>query len=56
MGFAFCPRIRDFNDKKLFIKGKAGQYPALQSLISPTRINLKEKKFTGVKCYVWRPQ
>lgn len=42
LGFVFCPRIRDLHDKKLFIKGKADQYPALHSLISPTRINLKE--------------
>ncbi len=42
LGFAFCPRIRDLHDKKLCIKGKADQYPALHSLISPTRINLKE--------------
>ncbi len=42
LGFAFCPRIRDLHDKKLFIKGKADQYPALHSLISSTRINLKE--------------
>ncbi|EMV7334924.1 Tn3 family transposase, partial [Shigella sonnei] len=32
----------NLHDKKLFIKGKADQYPALHSLISPTRINLKE--------------
>lgn len=42
LGFAFCPRIRDLHDKKLFIKGKADQYPALQSLISTTSMNLKE--------------
>lgn len=42
LGFAFCPRIRDLHDKKLFIKGKADQYPTLQSLISTTRLNLKE--------------
>lgn len=42
LGFAFCPRIRDLHDKKLFIKGKAEQYPALQSLISRTSLNLKE--------------
>ncbi len=42
LGFAFCPRIRDLHDKKLFIKGKADQYPALQSLISTTSLNLKE--------------
>lgn len=42
--FSFCPRIRDLHDKKLFIIGKADQYPALQSLISTTRLNLKEIK------------
>ena len=42
LGFAFCPRIRDLHDKKLFIKGKAEQYTALQSLISTTSLNLKE--------------
>lgn len=40
--FEFCPRIRDLHDKKLFIKGKTDQYPALQSLISTTSLNLKE--------------
>lgn len=44
LGFAFCPRIRDLHDKKLFIIGKTDQYPALQSLISTTRLNLKEIK------------
>ncbi|KDE33177.1 transposase [Kosakonia radicincitans UMEnt01/12] len=33
LGFTFCPRIRDLHDKKLFIKGRADQYPPLQSLI-----------------------
>lgn len=42
LGFAFCPRIRERHDKKLFIKGKALQYPALQSLISATSLKLKE--------------
>ncbi|MGF6477692.1 TnpA family transposase [Pantoea dispersa] len=42
LGFAFCPRIRDLHDKKLFIKGKADQYPTLQSLISTTCLNQKE--------------
>ncbi|VDZ85080.1 Transposase and inactivated derivatives, TnpA family [Kluyvera intermedia] len=41
LGFAFCPRIRDLHDNKQFIKGKADQYPALQSLISTTTLNLK---------------
>lgn len=42
LGFAFYPRIRDLHDKKLFIKGEADQYPAPQSLISTTSLNLKE--------------
>ncbi len=42
LGFAFCPRIRDLHNKKLFIKGKMDQYPALQPLITTTSLNLKE--------------
>jgi len=42
LGFAFCPRIRDLHDKKLFTKGKADQYPALQSLVSTSSLNLNE--------------
>ncbi|CDZ86639.1 transposase [Citrobacter koseri] len=36
LGFAFAPRIRDLHDKRLFIQGKADNYPALQSIISTT--------------------
>lgn len=42
LGFAFYPRIRDLHDKRLFIRGKADQYPALQSMILTTSLNLKE--------------
>lgn len=42
LGFSLCPRIRDLHDKKLFIKGNVDQYPALQSLIPTTSLNLKE--------------
>ncbi|MBA8865528.1 TnpA family transposase [Pantoea agglomerans] len=47
LGFEFCPLIRDLHDKKLFIKGKADKYPALQSLISTTSLNLKEIEIHG---------
>lgn len=42
LGFAFAPRIRDLHDKRLFIYGKADQYPGLQSVISITPLNLKD--------------
>ncbi|RAW96813.1 MULTISPECIES: Tn3 family transposase [unclassified Photorhabdus] len=42
LGFAFAPRIRDLHDKRLFIPGKTEQYPGLQSLISTTRLNIKD--------------
>lgn len=44
LGFAFAPRIRDLHDKRLFIQGKADNYPALQSIISTTPLNIKEIK------------
>lgn len=44
LGFAFAPRIRDLHDKRLFIQGKADNYPALQSIISTIPLNLKEIK------------
>ena len=44
LGFAFAPRPRDLHDKRLFIQGKADNYPALQSIISTTPLNLKEIK------------
>ena len=44
LGFTFAPRIRDLHDKRLLIQGKADNYPALQSIISTTPLNLKEIK------------
>jgi hypothetical protein len=41
-GICVLSADQDLHDKKLFIKGKADQYPALQSLISTTSLNLKE--------------
>lgn len=34
LGFRFAPRIRDLNDKRLYINGEAEGYPALTSMIS----------------------
>jgi TnpA family transposase len=42
LGFAFAPRIRDLHDKRLFISGKAGSYPGLQSVISTTSLNIRD--------------
>lgn len=42
LGFAFAPRIRDLQDKRLFIHGKPELYPGLQSIISTTSLNLKD--------------
>lgn len=42
LGFAFAPRIRDLHDKQLFIQGKACKYPALQSIMSTTPLNIKD--------------
>src|SRR5512135_325109 len=40
LGFRFAPRIRDLADKRLFVPGKPGDYPALSALIGGT-INAK---------------
>ncbi|CCM10603.1 Transposase for transposon Tn2501 [Cardinium endosymbiont cEper1 of Encarsia pergandiella] len=42
LGFQFCPRIRDIHDKRMFIQGKAEQYPGIYPLISTNSINLKD--------------
>ena len=34
LGFQFAPRIRDLNDKRLYINGEADDYPALASMVS----------------------
>ena len=33
LGFRFAPRIRDLADKRLYVPGKAGQWPSLSPLI-----------------------
>ena len=36
LGFRFAPRIRDLADKKLYLPGREGNYPALVSLVGGT--------------------
>jgi len=36
LGFRFAPRIRDLNDKRLYLPGRDGSYPALDGLIGGT--------------------
>jgi TnpA family transposase len=47
LGYRFAPRIRDLADKRLAVIEKPTCYPALQSLISKTPLQLKlaEKQF-----------
>lgn len=33
LGFRFAPRIRDIKDSRLFVPGKATDYPALEPII-----------------------
>jgi TnpA family transposase len=40
LGFRFAPRIRDLADKRLYVPGKPGQWPALSPLIGGS-LNLK---------------
>ena len=40
LGFRFAPRIRDLADKRLYVPGKPGQWPALGSLIGAS-VNTK---------------
>lgn len=40
LGFRFAPRIRDLTDRRLFVPGKPGDYPALSALIGGT-VNAK---------------
>ncbi len=40
LGFRFAPRIRDLNDKRLFIPGDASTYPTLAPLIG-SKLNTK---------------
>lgn len=49
LGFSFAPRIRDLADKRLYVPGKASQWPALNSLIGASIRNaLIEQQFTEV--------
>jgi TnpA family transposase len=41
LGFRFAPRIRDLNDKRLYITGEADDYPALASMLGSKKINTK---------------
>jgi len=41
LGFHFAPRIRDMQDKRLYITGSADDYPALGALIGG-KLNLKQ--------------
>jgi len=41
LGFRFAPRIRDLADKRLYIRGKAKQYPTLGALIGGN-VNVKQ--------------
>ena len=40
LGFRFAPRIRDLGDTKLYVPGKAGDHPALRSMIGGS-LNIK---------------
>ena len=40
LGFRFAPRIRDLNDKRIFITGDSSEYPRLASMIG-RQINVK---------------
>lgn len=49
LGFHFAPRIRDLADKRLYVPGKASQWPALSTLIGASiRNTLIEQQFTEV--------
>jgi TnpA family transposase len=48
LGFKFAPRIRDLNDKKLFIPEASTEYSALSEHIGGT-INSKKSFKTGMK-------
>ncbi|MEO6278293.1 Tn3 family transposase [Roseateles sp.] len=49
-GFTFAPRIADLKDKRLYVPGKAADWPALASIIGGN-LNLKaiEERFEEVK-------
>ncbi|MBL8292937.1 MAG: Tn3 family transposase, partial [Bryobacterales bacterium] len=46
LGFRFAPRTRDLADKRLYVPGKAAQWPALSALIGASIYNkLIEEQF-----------
>ncbi len=49
VGFRFAPRIRDLADKRLYVPGKASQWPALVSIIgAPLNQKLIEQQFPEI--------
>jgi TnpA family transposase len=47
--FVFAPRIRDLADKRLYVPGKPGQWPALEPLIGgPLNLKLIEQQFLEI--------
>ena len=49
VGFRFAPRIRDLADKRLYVPGKASQWPALASIIgAPLNQKLIEQQFPEI--------
>ena len=49
LGFRFAPRIRDLADKRLYVPGKAAQWPALAPLIGgPIKTKLIEQQLAEV--------
>lgn len=49
LGFRFAPRIRDLADKRLYVPGKAAQWPALAPLIGgPVKTKLIQQQLAEV--------
>jgi len=49
LGFAFAPRIADLADKRLYVPGKANQWPALSILVGDSiQSKLIERQFSEV--------
>jgi TnpA family transposase len=50
IGFRFAPRIRDLADKRLYVPGKANQWPTLESMIGRSpNVNLIEQAFDEIR-------
>jgi len=49
IGFRFAPRIQDLADKRLYVPGKPGQWPALKSMIGRSlNVKLIEQTFDEI--------